>query len=255
MQLRWLPMDLHVHTVLSACAELEMLPGPIVERARALGLAGIGVTDHNSAENVLAVSEAGRRAGVAVFAGLELQAKEEVHILAFFPGAGQALRFQEEVYRQLPAGQNDPRRFGHQLVVSADGELLRENTRFLQAPLAWPLRECAEAIHAHGGLAIAAHIDRPAYGLLGVLGVLPPGLFLDAVELSRHADPAEWTAREPALRQFTLISSSDAHRLAEIAAQTWFRVAEPTFEELKLAFQGTAGREAHILAVERRHVQ
>ena len=43
--------DLHLHTVLSACAEVEMLPPLIVQRALQLGLGLIAVTDHNCAAN------------------------------------------------------------------------------------------------------------------------------------------------------------------------------------------------------------
>ena len=49
---RYLSVDLHLHTVLSPCAEVEMIPPLIVEQARKLGLEAIAVTDHNSAENV-----------------------------------------------------------------------------------------------------------------------------------------------------------------------------------------------------------
>ena len=37
--------DLHVHTVLSPCAEVEMIPPLIVQRALALGLGLIAVTE------------------------------------------------------------------------------------------------------------------------------------------------------------------------------------------------------------------
>ena len=40
--------DLHIHSVLSPCADLEMGPVNIVNRAKALGLDIIAVTDHNS---------------------------------------------------------------------------------------------------------------------------------------------------------------------------------------------------------------
>ncbi len=50
--------DLHVHTALSACAEEEMLPPLLVERALEVGLSLLGSVDHNSAGNARAVMEA-----------------------------------------------------------------------------------------------------------------------------------------------------------------------------------------------------
>ena len=50
--------DMHIHTVLSPCAEREMRPAAIVARAAEKGLSVIAVCDHNSARNVKAVMEA-----------------------------------------------------------------------------------------------------------------------------------------------------------------------------------------------------
>jgi len=43
-----LKADLHIHTVLSPCATLEMLPPYIVERACETNIQLIAITDHNS---------------------------------------------------------------------------------------------------------------------------------------------------------------------------------------------------------------
>ena len=41
-------------------------------------------------------------------------------------------------------------------------------------------------VHRHGGLAVAAHIDRPSFGVIGQLGFFPAEAGFDAVEVSRH---------------------------------------------------------------------
>jgi predicted metal-dependent phosphoesterase TrpH len=76
--------DLHLHTVLSPCAEVEMIPPLIVRRARQLGLGLIAVTDHNAAANAEAVIRAARGTGLQVWPGMELQTREEVHLLCLF---------------------------------------------------------------------------------------------------------------------------------------------------------------------------
>ncbi len=60
MTLRCFKTDLHIHTCLSPCAEAEMTPGAIIGAAKARGLDVIGICDHNSAENVRAVTNAAR---------------------------------------------------------------------------------------------------------------------------------------------------------------------------------------------------
>ena len=53
--------DLHVHTVLSPCASVEMTPSLVVQTAMELGLDIIAVTDHNAGDNAKAVWQAARR--------------------------------------------------------------------------------------------------------------------------------------------------------------------------------------------------
>ncbi len=50
--------DLHVHTVLSPCAEVEMIPPLIVQQALEQKIDLIAITDHNASANVGAVQKA-----------------------------------------------------------------------------------------------------------------------------------------------------------------------------------------------------
>ena len=54
--------DLHIHTCLSPCGDLDNSPRGVVEAALAAHLDVIAVCDHNSAENVAAAQRAARRA-------------------------------------------------------------------------------------------------------------------------------------------------------------------------------------------------
>jgi PHP family Zn ribbon phosphoesterase len=97
------------------------------------------------------------------------------------------------------------------------------------------LEESVDAIHGFGGLAIAAHIDRQRFGLLGQLGFIPDGLALDAVEVS--GDPSgSWN-------EFPVLRSSDAHVLCDVGKRsTCFVVEEATFEEIAKALRNEGGR-------------
>ena len=63
MALRRIKADLHVHTCLSPCSGLDMSPREVVNAAIQKGIDLIGICDHNSAENVLAVKKAAERNG------------------------------------------------------------------------------------------------------------------------------------------------------------------------------------------------
>ena len=80
-----------------------MIPPLIVRRAHELGLGLIAITDHNTAENVAAVQAAAAGSGIVVLPGMEVQTREEAHMLCLFDTIDQVLGFQELIYASLPA--------------------------------------------------------------------------------------------------------------------------------------------------------
>lgn len=244
--LRRFGADLHVHTVGSPCAEIEMIPPLIVERARELGLGLVAVTDHNSAQNVAAVMEAAEGSGVHVLPGMEVQTREEVHVVCLFDRVEQAWAWQERVYAALPPLANDPRAFGVQLVVDCEGNVRGTNERLLLVSVALTIEQVVEEVRRLGGLCIAAHVDRPSFSLLANLGLVPEGLPLAALELTPRTDPREARARFPQVVGWPLIVSGDAHRLVEMGAWTTLTMAEPSVAEVALALAGTDGRSVEV---------
>ena len=234
--------DLHLHTVLSPCAESEMLPELIVERAQELGLTLIAVTDHNSAENVASVLQAAEGTGITVLPGMELQTQEEVHLLCLFDTLEQATAWQAVVYAHLPPLKNKPQVFGQQVVLSADGEPLGYNERLLISSAFFSVEEAVGRVREMGGLCIPAHVDRPAYSIIANLGFIPPDLGLRGVEISQLVTQKEARARFPQLAGYSLIANGDAHRLKDMVRRTTVKLAAPTVAELTLALAGEGDR-------------
>ncbi|MBN1441768.1 MAG: histidinol phosphatase, partial [Planctomycetes bacterium] len=199
---------MHIHTCLSPCAEAEMAPAAIARMARVRGLDIIGICDHNSAENVAAAVRAGRKEEVFVVPGIEITSREEVHILGLFHTEADALDVQALVYESL-AGENDEIAFGTQLVVDEWDRMAGTSNRLLIGATELTLEDVVGAIHRHGGLAIASHIDRQGFGIIGQLGFVPPELELDALEVSPRSPFKEWES-------YRVITSSDAHVLEDI---------------------------------------
>jgi hypothetical protein len=240
--------DLHLHTLLSACAEVEMIPPLIVDEALRKGLDVIAVTDHNATGNAEAVMKAAEGTGLTVLPGMELQTREEVELLCIFDSMEQAEAWQAKVDSWLPSMKNDAERFGPQFVVDAEGDFVREDTRMLQAPALVALEEAARAARELDGLVIPAHIDRQAKGLIPVLGFWPPDLEVDAAEVSYNIRPSQARERYPSVPEIPLISSSDAHWLDWIGKViTVFELtAEPSIGELRRAFQGLNDRRVYV---------
>lgn len=234
--------DLHIHSCLSPCGDLEMSPRAIVERSLDAGLNLIAVCDHNSAENVGAAMRAGLRKGLHVLPGIEICSKEEVHFLAIFGREEEALTMQEILYRDL-RGSNRPELFGDQVVVNEEDEVERFNDRLLIGAVQVELNRLVDEVRKLGGLSIASHVDRPAFSILSQLGFVPEGLRLDALEVSRHQRVETEKERLPMLEGFPLVAFSDAHFLEGIGTlwSTFFLEA-PTVGEIRMALKGEAGR-------------
>jgi len=240
--------DLHVHTVLSPCAEVEMIPPLIVARARELALGVIAVTDHNSAENAAAVIEAARGFELTVLPGMEVQTREEVHLVCLFDTVEQALDWQECVYAHLPPLKNREDYFGAQFVVDSTGEYVRSNERLLLTSTSLSVGEAARGVHERGGLCIPAHVDRPAFSLLANLGFVPQDVQWCAMEVSHQADVEQLRSKHPSLRGYACISSGDAHRLEEISDRTVLTIEQPSVAEIAMAFKGLNGRRVKVLS-------
>lgn len=233
--------DLHIHTCLSPCADLEMSPKAIAEQARIREIDILGICDHNSAENVAALVKAAEAYKINVLPGLEITSQEEVHVLALFDELEPALELQEMIYSHLP-GENDEDAFGMQVVVNPEGEVLRFSNKLLIGASTLTIEEVTEAIHSLDGLAIASHIDRDGFSLIGQLGFVPEHLKLDALEISPK------TSYEEAMKRFSppfpLTCASDAHFLKDIGTGfTSFRIERPTTGEIRKALLGQDGRE------------
>jgi PHP family Zn ribbon phosphoesterase len=235
--------DLHVHTALSPCADDAMTPPAIVAAALAEGLAMIAVCDHNSARNAAAVqAAAGER--LAVVAGMEITTAEECHVVGLFPDSVAAEAAGDEVAATLPrSGDGYEEFFGEQHLVDAAGEETGRERLALATATALDVDAAVALVHRHGGLAVAAHVDRTSFGVIGQLGFFPAEAGFDAVELSRHVPTGSERESEFNAYELPILHSSDAHFPADVgAARTAVRWARPDFRELELAVHGLDGR-------------
>jgi PHP family Zn ribbon phosphoesterase len=233
---------------LSPCAEIEMIPPLIVQRALELSLGMIAVTDHHCAANVRAVIDAARHTGLVVLAGMEVQTREEVHMLCLFDTPEQDDQWQGAVWAALPRISNNAALFGEQYVVDGTGEYMYTEDRMLATSTSMSVEQVVAGVNGMGGMCLPAHIDRPSYSLLSNLGFVPSGLAIAGVELSHLTTPQKIVQLFPQLASYGMIMGGDAHRLAEMAALTQVQVEAATVSELRLALAAQGGRSCDILA-------
>ena len=238
--------DLHVHTVLSPCAEVEMIPPLIVQAALEKQIDLIAITDHNSSANVEAVQAAAKGTGLTVLPGMEVQSREDVHLLTLFDQLDVLNAWQKEVDQALPDTLNNAEFFGEQFIVDQTGEFIRSEPRLLLTSTAFSIDDIFERVHDLGGIVIPAHIERTSYGLFPSLGLISETWQVSALEISRHSTPETVAATFPGVRKYPLIQSGDVHRLDEFLGTTVFTLASRTLLEIRMAFKQIEGREVCI---------
>lgn len=224
---RFWSMDLHVHTPGSGDVKAENFGSAddIVDAAIAAGLDAIAVTDHNTATWCDEMTAAAASKPLVILPGVEISTTEG-HLLAIWE-EGTRGSFISEVLVGLGIGAAD------------SGKLdIAANVGFAEA---------ARKVAASGGVAIAAHIDRPK-GLLSLPvkahlrnTLLEPAL--SALEIVHLDSRAEVEAKIADAREMSFVRGSDTwdadrscHSLAGIGSRrTWVKAGRPDLVGLKHA--------------------
>lgn len=235
--------DLHVHTVLSPCADLEMGPRNIIQQAVLKKIDILGITDHNSTRQLPVMKQLAEKCGITLFHGVEINTREEVHCLAFFESYVLCQEFQNFLESHYRGIVNKPAKFGDQVVVDAHEMILEEISELLIMSIDASINTVEQKVHGLNGIFIPAHIDRKGNGILTQLGFIPENLQVDALELSKNERLPFFLKRYPELKKYSFIQNSDAHYPENIGdAYTELQLEAPTIEDFKMALQKKNGR-------------
>jgi PHP family Zn ribbon phosphoesterase len=234
--------DLHVHTCLSPCADLDMYPRANMQRFIEEKLDIVAICDHNASENVPYLLRLAEDKPITILPGMEITSIEEVHILAIFDNYINLSGLQQVIYDHL-SGQNDEALFGCQAIVNEQDEVEGFNDRLLIGATLLTLDDIIAHIHSFGGLAIASHIDRESFSVMSQLGFIDPSSPFDALEISSALGIKKARLKYPELSGYALIQSSDAHFTKDIGCNaTVMYLEEASTAEIKLAFEKRLGR-------------
>jgi PHP family Zn ribbon phosphoesterase len=239
--------DLHIHTVLSPCADLEMTPAKIVARANKMGLKIIGITDHNSTLNAKLVKKLANKVGILALTGIEITTREEVHCLAFFEGSDQLDEFQDYLDKHIAKIPNPDGHFGYQPVVDEHDNILQLVPYYLTAALNQNITQIQEKVYNLNGIFIPAHVDRAMFGIFSQLGFIPDNLRYDALGITKNISEKHARKHYVLKDNISLIYNSDAHYLNQIGDSfSAFTLQELSFDEVKMALNQSEGRSVAI---------
>lgn len=208
-----------------------MSPNEIAREAKRKGLDVIALTDHNSALNCPAFRTACNKTGVFPIFGLEVTSSEEAHVLTLFKTPELALKMGEKVYKSLMSIPNDPEKWGDQVYLDDEENILGEVENYLTGGASiFSISELLKMTKELGGMFIPAHIDKPNFSIKSQLGFLPDedysavGITKIPLTMNLHGIP--------------YITNSDAHYIDNIGDRSFrLEIKELTFTSIKEAIE------------------
>lgn len=245
MQTSICKVDLHVHTVLSHCADLLMTPGNILKKACKEGIDILAITDHNSAENVEVMMKLAADTQITIIPGMEVETREEVHLLCLFQKLDDVMSLQDIIYKALPDLENDESYFGYQLLTDINDKYQGKVKRLLAAAADLSLGEVIEEVYRLNGVVIPSHIDS-ANGLLYNLALIPPELKSSVVEISRNTDRDSLRERYNGLQDYHFVKNSDSHYLSELKPLMVLELERRELQEIICVLENKKGRKKFL---------
>ncbi|WP_294579869.1 PHP domain-containing protein [uncultured Thomasclavelia sp.] len=209
--------DLHIHSALSPCGDELMTINNIFNMAYIKGLELISITDHNSLKQqhyLQQIIEHDILKGKIDFVhGVELQSKEEVHILAYFLKGTPLKPIQAWIDDHLIKQLNDPDFYGNQVIFDEFDNIIDEEKHLLLSSLDLDIFEIVEAIHRFDGIAILAHVMAKKFGIYEVYHDIPANLNYDGIEVTCLKELRDLKKLCPDVNDEYVFFNSDAHNL------------------------------------------
>ncbi len=198
--------DFHIHSCLSPCGDEDSTPNNIVNMALVKGLNVIALADHNTGKNCPAAMAVGKKNGLVVLPAMELTTSEDIHVLCLFERYEDLEKLETYIQKTRLKIKNKPEIFGRQRILDENDEPIGEEEHLLIASSGVSVEEIAPLAESFGGIAVPAHVDKPANSVIAVLGAFDYGLGFRLVECAHETDVA-----------LPRIVDSDAHYLWDIS--------------------------------------
>lgn len=212
-------VDLHVHSVLSACCSRENTVVNIVNMSKLLGTRFLGVADHNSCLNFPAINELCEKEGIVAVPAMEVTTAEEIHVLCLFRDFPSAKTLSDEIAAGLPEIPLDLRFYHPQCVSDSSDGVTAFLPDLLNVACGFDLYSLESRTNELGGLIVPAHVDKQSASLLSVLGCVPDDIGTNCLEVSRSC-PDE--LKRKLSKRYLILENSDAHCLEDMCASDFY---------------------------------
>lgn len=196
--------DLHIHSVLSPCADVLMTPNNIFNMASLKKLDIISITDHNSMKQLAICNELSMSYDMLFIPGVEITVKENFDVLCYFKTIEDALKFDKILETYIDKKLFDSIDLRDQEIVDIHDEVKDIYPYLLINPLSLGIKDLIELLKEFNHILVYAHIDRVFRSGIKYL----PLYKLDGVEYKK-------TISSEMEQAFTFYNS-DAHQITDI---------------------------------------
>ena len=203
--------DLHIHTVLSPCADVLMTPNNIFNMATLKGLDIIAITDHNSAKQLPICHELAKSYDLLFVPGIEVSVSEGFHVLCYFKSVEEALSFDKQLETYLIKETYDLACYGEQSMTDIEDQVVDTYPYLLSQATNLSFHGLLNLIKPYEAILAYAHVDRIKHSGLSYVHHYP----LDFIEISKHASDA--FIEKNLLDRYPILINSDAHQITDIS--------------------------------------
>ncbi|HAS74286.1 MAG TPA: phosphoesterase, partial [Clostridiales bacterium UBA8960] len=143
-----------------------MTPNNIVNMAFIKGLDIIAVTDHNACHHSRAIDALASKLGILAIPGMEVQTKEEVHMLCYFPTVDLLEAFDASLMPKKAKIKNNIKIFGNQSILDENDALIGEVEDALIMSINISIEELVALVETFKGALVPAHVNKSSNSIL-----------------------------------------------------------------------------------------
>jgi DNA polymerase III alpha subunit (gram-positive type) len=152
--------DLHIHSVLSPCADVLMTPQNIFNMAMLKELDIISITDHNSLKQIPLCMEIAKSYDMLFIPGVEVTVKEGIDILLYFKHFKDAMDFDCYLEKFLEKKKVDLTIYNEQCICDINDECIDTYPYLLAQTTKLSIKELITYLAHIDHVMIYAHVDR-----------------------------------------------------------------------------------------------
>ncbi len=198
--------DLHIHSVLSPCADCLMTPNNIFNMAMLKKLDIIAVTDHNTMKQLPVCHELSKSYDMLFVPGVEITVSEGFDILVYFKTLKDALAVDQCIQKGIKPIPIDETFYGKQEIMNIYDETMRHYPYVLIEPLTLSIKDIKTIIAPYETICVLPHANRLQKSMMKYI----KNMSFDAVEYTSL----------PSFETYLSVYNSDAHQITELLEST-----------------------------------